>query len=68
MTRLVMAGGKAGEDSITLEELLQPLEAEGLTDKEQLRKLKMTVGTWSLCPSLITGASWWRNELCPGCA
>ena len=68
MTKLVMSGGKSQDDSSSLEELLKPLEADGLTDKEQLRKLKMTVGTWSLCPTLITGASWWRNELCPGCA
>ena len=58
-----MTAGKSQDQALTLEELLQPFAGEELTDKEQLRRLKMSLGTRALCPSLITPASWWRNEL-----
>ena len=38
------------------------LPVEGVSDKEQLRKLKATHGSWALAPLLVTPASFWQKN------
>ena len=39
------------------------LASGDLSHKEELRQLKLKLGSWSLCPGLITPQTWWLNEM-----
>ena len=63
--KLILSQGQAPEAGVSAEQrLLDPELAAGqLSDKEELRRLKLALGSWSLAPLLITPTSFARCKL-----
>ena len=59
---MIMSAGpeKGMEEQVQLD---PSLLAGDLTDKEELRRLKMSVGSWKLGPILVTPASFMKCQL-----
>ena len=68
MTKLIMLESEKftvtdGSDFIRTDETIAIPNAPGISDRDQLRKLKTKHGTWGLAPLLVTPASFWQKNL-----
>ena len=61
--KMVMTLGSYAPDSGLAENILGPVEGQKMTHQEQLRRLKMQLGSWGLAPRLITPESMWKCQL-----
>jgi hypothetical protein len=51
-----------GADFVRSEEASMKVPVDGVSDKEQLQKLKAKHGSWGLAPLLVTPASFWQKN------
>ena len=66
-TKLLLSEGGAPDAIFNPESVLPAsLEEGAMSHREELRQLKMKLGSWSLAPKLICPLSWWKNELLVG--
>ncbi|CAE7304304.1 unnamed protein product [Symbiodinium sp. CCMP2592] len=63
-TKMLIGEGGPPQQGIQPEAVLTPdILAGNLDDREELRQLKLKMGSWRLAPLLVTPWTWWKNEL-----
>ncbi|CAE7263564.1 unnamed protein product [Symbiodinium sp. CCMP2592] len=61
-TKMLIGEGGPPQQGIQPEAVLTPdILAGNLDDREELRQLKLKMGSWRLAPLLVTPWTWWKN-------